>query len=162
VYTPGNATDSYHDVQLDFQYQYNRNEPYVYTIAGSIIHEHATLSPLAANGMSSNSADSLTEAKIRGTVYWERTFGGSLSYINLTGSNDALRYGQGGSGGSFTGSPNSSYWDLELDYVPLQNMKFLLHYTMYTKLNGGTGNFDGFGNNASGQNLLFGGIWWDF
>lgn len=160
--TPGNATDSYHDIAVDAQYQYNRNEPWVFTAATSFIHENTNLQALAANGLASNTGDKIDEFKIRGTLYYLRTFGGSLSYVNLTGTSDPLRYGQGSSGGSGSGSPNSSYWDVELDYVPWQNMKFLLHYTAYTKLNGGTGNFDGFGNNASGQNVLFGGIWWDF
>jgi len=160
--TPGNATNTYRDIAVDAQYQYNRNEPWVFTAAGSYIHENASLNPLFQNGMASNTSDTINEFKIRGTLYYERTFGGSLSFVNLTGSSDALRYGQGSSGGSASGSPASSYWDLELDYVPLQNMKFLIHYTAYTKLNGGGGNFDGLGNNASGQNVLFGGIWWDF
>jgi hypothetical protein len=160
--TAANATNSYHDVAVDAQFQMNRNEPWIYTVAGQYIREHANLGPLAANGMTSNASDSLGEFKIRGTAYYDRTYGVSLSYTSLTGTSDALRYGQGGAGGSASGSPGSNYWDLELDYVPLQNMKFLLHYTAYTKLNGGGGNFDGLGNNASGQNLLIAGIWWDF
>jgi len=162
VFTAGNATNSYNDLMIDAQYQYNRNEPWVFTAASSYIHENASLSPLFANGLTSNSSDSLNEFKLRGTLYYERTYGISLSVVNLTGSSDAARYGAGGSGGSATGSPNSRYYDLELDYVPLQNMKFLLHYTAYTKLNGGGSNFDGFGNNASGQNTLVLGIWWDY
>jgi hypothetical protein len=160
--TVGNATNTYRDIALDTQFQYNRNEPWIYTIGASYIHETASLTPLAQNGFASNNADTMREFKIRGTTYYDRTYGVSLSYVNLSGSGDPLRYGSGGSGGSLTGSPNSSYFDIELDYVPLQNMKFLLHYTAYTKLNGGGGNFDGFGNNASGQNLLIAGIWWDY
>jgi hypothetical protein len=160
--TPGNATSSYHDIAIDAQYQYNRNEPWVFTAAGSLIHENSSINPLALNGISTNTGNSLNEFKVRGTLYYNRLFGGSLSYVRLSGSADPLLYGSGSAGGSASGSPNSNYWDIELDYVPLQNMKFLLHYTAYTKLNGGGGNFDGFGNNASGQNLLIGGIWWDF
>ena len=159
--TPGNAVSSYTDMAFDAQYQYNKNEPWIYTIAGQYIHEARDVTPYAQNGMASNNSNSLSEFKIRGTAYYERKYGASLSYTALTGSSDMLAYG-GGAGLSANGSPNSSYWDLELDYVPLQNMKFLLHYTGYTKLNGGTGNFDGQGNNASGQNTLVLGIWWDY
>jgi hypothetical protein len=160
--TAGNATSSYHDFAVDAQYQYNRNEPFIYTIAGSFIHENSSVNPLYANGISSNTSNSLNEFKIRGTVYYERTYGASLGLTNLTGSSDPLLYGAGNPGMSANGSPASRYWDLELDYVPLQNMKFLLHYTSYSKLNGGSGNFDGYGNNANGQNTLIAGIWWDY
>ena len=160
--SPGNATNSYHDFAIDAQYQYNRNEPWVFTAATSYIKEHTNLTPLYQNGLASNTSDSLNEFKIRATTYYDRTYGGSLSLTTLTGTADPLRYNQGGAGGSASGSPSSTYWDFELDYVPWQNMKFLLHYTAYTKLNGGSGNFDGLGNNAAGQNTLVAGIWWDF
>jgi hypothetical protein len=165
--TAANSTSVYKDYAIDSQFQYNRNEPWVYTIAGSFIHENSSISPLYANGMSSNSSNQLNEFKIRGTAYYNRVYGASLSFTNLTGTTDPLLYGGGpmnsaASGTSGSGSPESQYWDLELDYVPLQNMKFLLHYTAYTKLNGGKGNFDGYGNNASGQNTLVLGIWWDY
>jgi len=161
-HTPGDATSSYRDLAVDWQFQYNRNEPWIGTIAGSFIHETASIGPQFANGLSSNPSDTLNEFKLRGTVYYERTYGVSLAVTNLTGDPDAIRYGQGGAGGSATGSPSSRYYDLELDYVPLQNMKFLLHYTDYQKLNGGKGNFDGLGNNSTGSNLLILGIWWDY
>ncbi len=162
VFTSGNSTSKYNDFAIDWQYQYNRNEPWVFTAAGSWIHENASLSPWFQNGLVSNDSDSLKEFKIRGTLYYHRMYGASLSFTNLTGTTDPLRYAQGAGGGSASGSPASNYWDIELDYVPLQNMKFLLHYTDYTKLNGGAGNFDGFGNNSTGQNTLVAGIWWDF
>jgi hypothetical protein len=160
--TAGNATSSYKDYAIDSQFQYNRNEPWIYTIAGSFIHESSSINPLYANGLSTNTSNSLNEFKLRGTTYYNRTYGASLAITHLTGSSDPLLYGQGGAGGSGTGSPASTYFDLELDYVPLQNMKFLLHYTAYTKLNGGSGNFDGLGNSASGQNTIIAGIWWDY
>ena len=157
-----NATSTRRDIAVDAQYQYNRNEPWIYTIAGSYIHESASLNPLYENNLATNTSNSLNEFKLRGTVYYERTYGASLAFTNLTGSTDPLLYGSGTAGQSFTGNPASRYWDLELDYVPLQNMKFLLHYTAYTKLNGSSGNFDGYGNNATGQNTLILGIWWDY
>ena len=38
---------------------------------------------------------------------------------------------------------------------PLANLKLGIQYTIYTKFNGGTKNYDGFGDNASGNNTLF-------
>lgn len=38
---------------------------------------------------------------------------------------------------------------------PLANLKLGIQYTIYTRFNGGTNNYDGFGNDASGNNTLF-------
>jgi hypothetical protein len=90
----------------------------------------------------------------------------TLGYTSLSGSSDPLLYAAGGGpngeGGSATGSPNTSNLWLELNYLPMQDLRFSILYKAYTKLNGGSSNFDGFGNNASGQNQLTGAIWWVF
>jgi len=39
--------------------------------------------------------------------------------------------------------------------MPLANLKLGIQYTIYTLLNGGPKNYDGFGRDASGNNTLF-------
>ncbi|HYA59807.1 MAG TPA: hypothetical protein VED85_05570, partial [Burkholderiaceae bacterium] len=163
-----NATSSFRDYGVDAQYQYNKNEPWVFSGAASYIHESKDLTPLvnAANygfaQMASNSSDTVNEFNIKGTVYYVRQYGVTLGYSSYSGSSDPILYGQGAPGGSATGSPSSSWWTLELNYLPVQNMRFSLAYFDYTKINGGSSNFDGFHNNASGQNMFYGAIWWAF
>jgi hypothetical protein len=45
---------------------------------------------------------------------------------------------------------------------PLANLKLGIQYTIYTMFNGGTKNYDGFGDNASGNNTLFVYAWQAF
>jgi len=153
-------TQSFTDYGIDGQFQFNKNEPWIYSIAGSWIHETNKLNPLVANNMATTSDHSLNEFNIKGTAYYDRVYGATLAYYSISGTSDPLLYQQGNPGGSATGSPNSSYWMLELNYVPIQDMRFSLNYQAFTKINGGNTNFDGLGNNAVGQNLLQFAIWW--
>jgi hypothetical protein len=57
--------------------------------------------------------------------------------------------------GSASGSPDSKGWTAELDFLPWQNVKLALQYTLYNRFNGGTTNYDGSGRNASDNNTLF-------
>jgi hypothetical protein len=57
--------------------------------------------------------------------------------------------------GSASGSPDSKGWTVELDFLPWQNVKLALQYTLYSRFNGGTTDYDGSGRNASDNNTLF-------
>ena len=46
--------------------------------------------------------------------------------------------------------------------APFANLKIGLRSTIYTRFNGGTTNYDGFGRNASGNNTLFLYSWMEF
>lgn len=163
------ATNRYRDIAMDFQYQYNKGEPWVFSGAGSYIHESNDLSALlnssggaGVSGLMTMPTHTVNEMNIKGTVYYNRRYGATLGYSTLTGSSDALLYLQGSPGGSASGSPASNWWTLELNYLLLQDLRFSLLFQDFTKINGGSGNFDGLGNNASGQNRLTGAIWWVF
>jgi len=163
------ATDHYRDYEFDAQYQYNKGEPWVFSAAASYTHESRDQTPFvnAVNyglpaPLASNSSLTVNELNMRGTLYYERKYGVTLSYNQYTGTSDPILYGQGAPGGSATGSPTTDWWILELNYLPLQDLRFSLAYFDYTKLNGGSSNFDGFGNNASGQNMFYVALWWAF
>lgn len=51
--------------------------------------------------------------------------------------------------------PDSKGWIAELDWVPYENTKFALQYTMYNKFNGGDTNYDGMGRDAKDNNTLY-------
>jgi len=154
---------TFNDIAVDMQYQYNRNEPWIFS--GTVTYERERSnnpSAMLVAGQSTNPSDTINELNIKGTVYYDRTYGMSLGYNSVGGSSDPGLYGSGSAGGSLTGDPRSSFYQIEFSYLPLQDMRFLLNYTAYTKLNGGTSNFDGFNNNAKGQNVLAAAIWWVF
>ena len=177
------STNEYKDSMFDVQYQYNRNEPWIVSAAASYIHESNNLEGLFNYGALVNGtlnptplsqADhTINEVNIKGTVYYNRAYGATLGYTALSGTSDNNLYGSvvagtNGVGSSANGSPKSNWWTLELNYLPLQNMRFSLLYQAFTKINGGGSNFDGTanpaagirGNDASGQNRLTLAIWW--
>ena len=157
-----NAANEYNDIAIDAQYQYNRNEPWVISAAGSYIHERNDLSAQfqATGGSNLMQANhTINELQLKATAYYNRMYGLTVGYSAITGTSDALQFAPG-SGGSATGDPRSNWWTFELNYLPLQDLRFSLLYQAFTKINGGSGNFDGAGNNSTGQNRLTGAIWW--
>jgi hypothetical protein len=164
--TPGGLTDNFSDWAIDAQYQFNKNEPWIVSAAATYNRESKTFDQShcgnVPGSVANNCSSAINEFQIKGTAYYDRTYGVTLAYNNYSGTKDALLYQQGSPGGSATGSPSSSFWTLELNYVPLQDMRFTLNYTKYSTINGGSANFDGMGNNAAGQNTLWGAIWWAF
>lgn len=176
-----NATNKYRDWAFDGQYQYNKGEPWVFTAAASYEVEQNNFSTaLAANpGSMSSYGHNIRQFNINGRAYYDRKYGINVGFESISGTADPLLYGNNaalipafvasggtttapGVGSSLNGSPTSNFWTFELNYLPLQNLRFTLQYLLNTKINGGGDNYDGLGNNASGQNQLTGAIWWAF
>jgi hypothetical protein len=119
-------------------------------------------------GNASNRHDHLRTFHIKASYYYDQTYGGTLGWFRANGSGDAALYGAD----SASNSPNSSGFIGELDYMPFNhggpafwpwlNVKFGLQYTYYTRFNGGTNNYDGAGDNASGANTLYAFAWLAF
>ncbi len=154
-------TDDYVDIALDSQYQYIAGN-HIVTLAGTWIHENATLHSTAsayniANG-TALTATSKTLDTARGSVsyYYERTIGGSVQFFDATGDANPLLYD------SVNAKPDSNGVTLEVDYLPWLNTKFAVAYTMYGKFNGATHNYDGAGANASDNDTLYAYLWMAF
>ena len=148
-------TNKYSDWALDSQYQYIGDEHMVSVLA-TYIHEKQTLDATFGAGASSNSSNDLKTLRIGANYYYRRKYGGALGYFSTTGSADALLYPQGDPVTSFANSkPDTNGWTAELDWVPYENTKLALQYTMYNKFNGGDTNYDGTGRNAKDNNTLY-------
>ena len=63
---------------------------------------------------------------------------------------------------SANGSPDTRGLIGELNYLPWLNVKLSLQYTHYTKFNGGSTNYDGFGRNASDNDTLYALLWFAY
>jgi len=160
--TDPTAANKYNDIAIDAQYQYNRNEPWIFSAAGSYIHERNDLTAqyVATGGANLVTANhTINELQIKATTYYNRMYGLTVGYSAISGTSDPLQLASG-SGGSASGDPRSNWWTFEFNFLPMQDLRFTVLYQMFTKINGGAGNFDGVGNNASGQNRLTGAIWW--
>jgi hypothetical protein len=113
----------------------------------------------------------LNEFHETATYYYKQTYGATLSFDTIWGKKNQLLYNTGASDGtgSIKGSPDSTYFTVEGDWVPfgkeeslwrpLLNMKLGLAYYIYTKFNGASTNYDGYGRKASDNNTLFLFLW---
>ena len=149
------ATDKYSDWAIDSQYQYigDRN---LLTLTGTYIDEKQTLDATFGMGGSANASNDLKTLRLNASYYYQRKYGAALGYFTTTGSADAGLYAQGDPVSGFANDkPDTKGWIAELDWVPYENTKFALQYTMYDKFNGGDTNYDGLGRDAKDNNTLY-------
>ena len=160
-------TNHFTDVALDAQYQFIHAN-HVFSAQTTWIHENQNLAGSFALGNAENQYNSLNTYKINLNYYYRSklgTIGGSGGFFSTTGSTDTGLYASDPVGGSYTGSPNSNGFILEMDYLaPWQYAytKFSVQYVIYNKFNGSGTNYDGFGRNASGNNTLYLLVWLAF
>jgi hypothetical protein len=161
----------FNDVAEDFQYQYV-GENQLVSVEGTRIHEKMNLAASYAAG-GSNASDDLTTDRLWATYYYRRQLGGTLGWFSTTGSTDVGLYpsqvilasGSACNCGVVTsanGSPDTRGLIGELNYLPWLNVKLSLQYTHYTKFNGGSTNYDGFGRNASDNDTLYLLLWFAY
>jgi len=154
-------TDRYTDYGLDTQYQYISDDHLV-SAFGTYFHEKQNRDASFKYGLSANSSDTLNTEKLAVQYYYRRKIGGSVGIFNTTGSTDSGLYPAGAVTGSGSNSPSSRGYVFELNYVPFLNVKLQVQYVAYSKFNGGGGNYDGSGRNASDNNTLYLLGWFNF
>ena len=159
--SPG-APDVFTDLGLDAQYQYVGND-HIVTAQASWIHEHEDWRGRFGAGTVSNSSDSLDQIRLTASYFYQRQFGGSLSFTHVDGRGDPLLYAPAVTTGSGNGSPASQWETAEFDYLPWLNTKIFLQYTLYQKFNGASNAYDGVsGRTAADNNTIFLGLWTSF
>jgi hypothetical protein len=160
-------TDRFRDLAVDAQYQYI-TDPNTFTAQLTYIHERqdyrasypvtvATGAGIGAGPAPANARDSLRTFKAKATYYRDRKYGATLARFSTTGSTDAGLYGEDPDGNAR--GPDSSGWTVELNYLPLQNVRLMAQYTFYNKFNGATRNYDNQGRNAHDNDTLFLNVW---
>jgi hypothetical protein len=147
-------TDKYTDLGFDTQYQYQGSNFWV-TLRGSYIYEYQKLDASFANGISTNPADVLNEARAYASLAY-----GNNNRVVLTGQY-FTSWGTPDLGFE-GGSPNTKGWIAEIAYIPFSmsqaplwpwfNVRVGLQYTWYTE-------FNGTGVGASANNTLFLYVW---
>jgi hypothetical protein len=166
VYQPGapasGATDRYRDTGFDSQYQYITDKHRVSAMV-TYIHERQTLDGLYENEQASNRDNTLNFLNAKVSYYYNKWYGISVGYQKTNGTADAGLYDNGAAVvGSVNGKPDSEALITELNYLmsPSNSQSFrrarlVLQYTAYSKFNGGTTNYDGFGRDAKDNNTLY-------
>jgi len=157
----GGSTDDFTDVALDTQYQFSTG-PHIFSLRGTYIHEKQNWDGSYKLGAAQSRHSTLEEYKANANYYYRSSygiFGGTLAYFLTDGDNDDLLYSPDPVDGSRTGSPDSSGFILQGDWVFRDKYKFALQYTIYDKFNGSSSNYDGSGRDASDNNTLYAFIW---
>jgi hypothetical protein len=138
----------------------------------------AFVDPLGNPLANTNGTDATNLLRAKLTYVYRAKYGGSIGVFNLTGSTNTANQTSGISpdtltvtsdpaaaapsqrvGGSLSGNPATRGATLEAFWTPVQYMRVGVQYTAYTKYNGASSNYDGFGRNASDNNSLFIYLW---
>jgi hypothetical protein len=135
------------------------------SLLGIVDHEHQNLAGSFNAGASSQTDNSLNQARATVTYYYQQTYGLTVSWQRTWGSPNPLLFPSEPVTGSANGKPNSNAFIFEADWVPFGkadswaspwvNLKLGVQYTLYTQFNGGTSNYDGFGRGAADNNTLY-------
>ncbi|MDD5051873.1 MAG: hypothetical protein PHO27_03955 [Sulfuricurvum sp.] len=145
----GGPLDTYKDRAIDAEYQYTNGSNMITALA-TRIWETQTLDGSVGLLTADNLRDTLTTTRAKISYYLDQKYGATIGSFATTGTADATKYAT-----PVGLTPNSRGEIAELDYLPLQNIKFALQYTRYDKFNGASKNYDGAGRNASDNNNLY-------
>lgn len=149
------GTDRFRDIAIDGQYQFNGGDHLV-SAQATQIREKQKLDGAFAAELASNPTNTLRTTRANVHYWYKRTVGGGLGVFSTTGSEDQMRYNMGEAvHGSINGSPNTRGWMMDLNYLPVHNVKLALRYTAYSKFNGAGINYDGNGRGAKDNNSVY-------
>ena len=155
-------SDKFSDVGVDAQYQYVTD---AHRFSGQVayVRENQDLFGTFAAGGSANTHNRLSNLNSKLTYYYQSKYGVSVGYQRVTGDADAGLYSTGEAvSGSASGSPDSTAFIFEFNWLPWRDRRFTLQYTAYQKFNGAKTDYDGLGRNASDNNTLYLLAWFPF
>jgi len=163
-------TDKYRDIGIDGSYQFLGTRQHVFAVNGSYINEQRNLNASFSEGGASNKNGSLDRFDLSGSYHYDKTYGLTLGLFDIRGSHDSSLYNSGeADAGSIKSSPNTRGYIIQADWTPWgkedswgapwANLRLGVQYTGYTKFNGASNNYDGFGRDASDNNTLYSFVW---
>jgi hypothetical protein len=126
---PTGPTDRFRDVGIDAQYQYITDR-HRFSTQLNWINERQDLDATFAGGAASNPSNRLRTFKGKVTYYYDTKYGATLGYFRTTGDTDDALYNTGlPVTGSATGSPKTSGYVFEVNWLPRRDVRLLLQYT---------------------------------
>jgi hypothetical protein len=189
--TDPNDLALYRNTGFDAQYQYLL-DPHTITAQVSFMRQETNYSVNAlaaasapanfflADGVTPVSAPNPTDTtdilRARLSYVYEAKYGGVVGYFSRTGTSNTLNQTSGFDAagctscnanstavtGNLAGDPATSGITLEAFWLPMQNVRAGVQYTMFDKFNGASSNYDGFGRDAKDNNTLFAYVWFVF
>ncbi len=145
----GPLQDEFTDYAFDTQIDRTLFRTDVLSFRGTFIHEN---SDLLFSGFGANHLNTLMA---NAEYHFGNKYTGTLGYFNTGGTVNTALYTPGAVSGSANGDPRGAGILANVSYWPWQNLQLAAQYTAYTRFNGGTTNYDGFGRSASANNTLY-------
>jgi len=154
-------TDTYLDPAFDLQYE----RPFgvnLLTLHATYIHEGSSLDGAFAAGGAAAPSQHLNTFRADATYHLRSRYTFTLAGFSTTGNADSILYASAPVTGSLLNSPNSSGFISQVGFWPVQNVELSAAYTNYTKFNGTSHNYDGFGRDASANNSIYIAVWLNY
>jgi hypothetical protein len=149
------ATDRFTDVGVDGQMQYALPDA---TLSSHVayVHEGQRREGSIASGLASRSRGRLDSLHADISYVLRHRYVASLGFQQLRGTADPLLLPSGDFvAGSAIGSPDSQAFIVEFDYLPIPQLKLGAQWTAYTRFQGASRNYDGFGRSAAANDSLY-------
>jgi hypothetical protein len=143
----GIGTTRYRDVGVDAQYQYIL-EPHTISAQARYIRER--ISDPQNLVLADSASATLNTFRSKVSYTYQAKYGASLSYFNVSGSNDSAAFA-----GGVNNSPGTRGWTPEVFWMPMQNLRVGVQYTAFSRYLGSRSNYDGTGRNARDNNTAF-------
>lgn len=166
--TDPSTTHHYKDYVVDAQYQYLL-DPHSVTAQAAYGRTRHTYPEALANQpvvdadgnplANTNTTDTTNVFRAKLTYVYQAKVGGSINYFNLSGTTNTANYDPTRVSGNVSGNPGTVGSTFELFWTPIQYVRVGAQYTAYSKFNGASQNYDGFGRNAKDNNSLFLYVW---
>ena len=134
----GGTINTYRDVGIDGQYQYNL-APHYFSAHARYLHESASYGADQVGTAVANSGNILNETYLDASYVYRAKYGAMLIYRAASGSNDLTLYATN----TVTGSPDWKSWTPEIFWTPWQNVRLGYQYIFYTEMAGATGTIPG-------------------
>jgi hypothetical protein len=149
-------TDTYTDWAVDTQIDRTVFRTDVLSFRGTYIRENNDLLSGLFQGLVSQGSHKLNTLMANAEYHLGNKYTGTLGWFNTTGTSDLTLYpGPTAVTGNLNGDPRGAGLIANVSYWPWQNLQLAAQYTAYTRFNGGSTNYDGFGRNASGNNTIY-------
>lgn len=162
-------TDKYTDVGVDGTFQYMGDGNHVFSVNASYIAEHQNLEGTYALGGADKPGHDNKSYNVNASYYLDRKYGLTAGVFGITGTRDFTLYAPAQDSGSLNGKPDTTGYVLQADWTPFggpkswgkpyANLRMGVQYTGYTKFNGSSSNYDGFGRKASDNNTTMLFVW---
>ncbi len=159
-YVPGmqNLTNHYRDNTIDFQYQYLL-DPHTFTV--DVTRTNETIN----YGDAGSAPDSINSLMAKATYTYEAKYGAALEYFNISNSSNNIgntnsNYNPSAIAGEFSSQTGTEGWTPEVFWLPVQNVRIGVQYTMFNRVDGvATGGADAINGKASDNNQVVFYIW---